>query len=221
MLCILRGEGVTRCSIAITSRPVLDSVREMPSYPGWASFSLSQAMEAVATVTLTAADIPGPGWSLGWVQTLSLNNWAIYRGRTVAEGSVLLNKGSPAAALDTYLDSEMVGSPFVYTADRREALIHGGLLPLAVSLRNPPQAPVKLVMQDKPDFAWPYEVTNGMTKAANLLTESRIEMRFCAAVALRDRLGRFTFIGGLNWSVIWGNIYLTSQMALDVAADLG
>lgn len=196
---------MANCSIAITTRPVLDDVKQMPGYPGWAHWAMRQPMEAVATVTFDAGDHPGPGSSIGWLQAMSFNNWAIYKGATPADGSAWLQKGSPTSALITILDSDATGLPFVFKADQPQALFGGGKLPLAASLRPTTPSPVRLMLQDTPDFAWRYEITNGKTKAVNLLTEVRIEMQFCATVASRDPQGRFTFLGGLFWTAIWAN----------------
>lgn len=43
----------------------------------------------------------GPGSSVGWLQAMSLNKWAIYKDVAPADGSVWLQKGTPTSALVT------------------------------------------------------------------------------------------------------------------------
>lgn len=212
---------MANCSIAITTRPVLDDVKQMPGYPGWAHWAMRQPMEAVATVAIDPRDYVGGGWSVGWLQAMSFNNWAIYKGATPAGGSVWLQRASPTRDLVTILDSDATGLPFVFMADQPQMMLHGGMLPLAVSLQGTTPPSVRLLMVDWPNYSWRYQVTNGRTNAVNLLAEARIEMQFCAAVALRDPQGRFRILGGVFWTLIWANRLLADARLLTISPGSG
>lgn len=90
--------SIAASDIRITKRPAL-----APAGPNQAgngvSFSLAQEIEAVGSVTFAGrAGDSGAGWSVGflqaeWVET----NWGVYRGDTVADGSVFVQRARPPA----------------------------------------------------------------------------------------------------------------------------
>lgn len=196
-------------SLRITNRPQLAAVSNTADGLG-ASFELAQHVEAVGTVNFAGAsgDL-GAGWTVGFVQAQWVEtNWALYRGLTVADGSVFVQRARPPARpAQACLDTIGSDLPFYGTAAAPARVPVGGgtAVPFMATLPVAPTFPlsVSVLHSDLPSDNFAYEITNGTTGSSNYLSEAQLEFAFCAMLAVRPPSGSLRLLRGFYWNVAW------------------
>lgn len=205
--------SITGSSISITSRPRIGAITQSWNDPEnahsfSAEYNLAAPMEAIGSVTF-GGGAGAAGWTVGFMQAISLVDWAIYRGATPATGSVLLRKGLPfGQAGQTCFDAERPGTRYQRAIGVQTRLVSGtSSLPCATTLPANSHLPVtvEVVLQDQPQWFHAYLANNSRTGQLNQLAEARAEITLCAVLAATNPAGVVQILGGWIWTVLWQN----------------
>lgn len=163
-------------------------------------------IQATGEVTLLGA--PGDsaeGWTVGFVQAQWIEtNWCYYRGETVKDGSIFIQRARPPArpnqACCDCVDGSPVDNLFYSTIPSQGEIATGTTgdvfpLKLTVSHFDEPQDAVNLVeMNAHPASGAPQP---------NFLAESQMEFHFCTILSVRKPAGAFHHLLSFYWNVHW------------------
>jgi hypothetical protein len=189
--------------ITITARPQVNppvvSGSNIMSYTG-------TPIQATGEVTLLGS--PGDsaaGWSVGFVQVQWIEtNWCFYRGQTVNDGSIFIQRARPPARPNQACCDCVDGSPpsklFYSTIPAHGELATGTPgaafpLKLTVSHFDQPADSVNLVETNS-------SPASGGSKP-NFLAESQMEFHFCTILSVREPSGKFNHLQFFYWNVHW------------------
>lgn len=178
--------------------------------PGRTSSSLRGQSLILATANIQAdADIkvrPSSsgevlpiGWKFGFIQLqLSETNWAYYKGASVADGSMFVNCGSPAArGCDLCRDSERAGQIWYTGAGDEDSTKESKMaMPL-------PWTPPTFYFGDSPEGELGLEYRNPKTGRLNRLEEAKLSLSFLTTLSMRDPSATFTHLRNFSWGVTW------------------
>lgn len=206
--------SITNSNIKFTSQPRIGPITDSWKHPEnagtmmSAQYDLATPMEAIGSVTFSGTG-SGAGWTIGFMQAVSQVDWAVYRGQTPVEGSVLVQKGAQfGQGSRTCFDAQRSGTRFQRPIGMHTLLV-GGMrsLPCAASLPSRSALPITLdvALQDQPRWFHVYLLTNRRTGAVNTLVEARAEVTLCAVLAAIDPTGRVHVLRGWFWTVLWQN----------------
>lgn len=189
--------------ITITARPQVNP----PVVSGSNMSYTGTPIRATGEVTLlgTRGD-SAAGWSVGFVQVQWIEtNWCFYRGQTVNDGSIFIQRARPPARPNQACCDCVDGSPpsklFYSTIAAHGELASGAAgsafpLKLTVSHFDQPSDSVNLVeMNSSP--------ASGGGPKPNFLAESQMEFHFCTVLSVREPSGKFNHLQFFYWNVHW------------------
>jgi hypothetical protein len=174
-----------------------------------------------------ALHVPGNWWAgfiqVEWVET----NWAYYRGKDKADGSLLVQMGRAPARLqpacrDT-LDAPVrqpvngifYGPPnYVWPGTnnvRYQESAPQGNIPMTLNPRH----------RDFPVDQKPLVRRNARTGQVNFLNEVQLEFHFCTMLAARDPAGSFEILKHLYWNLRWQAKFEPSNFVMAAASPAG
>lgn len=199
--------------MAITIKPGSARVRvtahphvNPPAVQGTSMSYTGTPIKATGEVTLlgSAGDNPA-GWQLGFIQLQWIEtNWCYYRGHTVDDGSIFIQRARPPARPNQACCDCVNGSPpsklFYSTIPAHGELVTaaaGAAFPLKLSVSHfdQPSDAVNLVEIN-------HHPASGGTKP-NFLAESQMEFHFCTVLSVREPTGRFHHLLAFYWNVHW------------------
>jgi hypothetical protein len=158
------------------------------------------------TLTGAAGDTPR-GYTLGLIQLQSIEtNWGYYRGKSNADGSLLIQRAHPPARTtrvcrDTY-------KPGPVLADNLPGLDKTiAAADAALPLRMTAQ------LRDKPRDDYALTRANSLTGQQNFLQEVQIEFHFCAILTLLDPHGKYHHLKHFSWNLHWQATFSPSDFA--------
>jgi hypothetical protein len=134
---------------------------------------------------------------LQWIETY----WLHYRGKTSADGSMLVQLGRPPAR------PQQVCRDVVKTSLSRSRIWCN--VDDNGKASDTTKTPVKIaaVMDDEPFETAMLRQINGKTGKANLLHEAQIERHFCAVLSLQDGDAKFLHLASRYWNVRWQAVF--------------
>ena len=184
--------------ITITSRPsvnqpTIDVAHQKAKFNG-------SNIQADGEVTLTAG-----GWELGFLQAQWIEtNWVHYRGHSVGDGSLLLQRGHPPArARQACRDTVGPVADIWYNAvpgQNQNAVVPGGAV-----------FPLKLTAHffDNPSDDCNLVEVNSLNGADNFLREAQFEFHFNTVLSLRETAtGNFHHLLNFFWNAHWQTRFL-------------
>lgn len=156
------------------------------------------------------------GWELGYIQlALFLTDYARYRGKTVAEGSVRITRNVKTLSRDTHeklpslwYDSVRWGihkqGPFVPRGTR--------VLPPGTTLPKSGEYEISAGFGDAPYRSYPPTVRNTATGFENFIYHADIGLQFCTMLTARNPRGHYHVLKHFYWNVRWEAHFLLSSM---------
>lgn len=171
-----------------------------PILAGFQSTQISMGGEA--KLTGDAREIEG--CMLGFVQMQFIETfWCHYRGKTNADGSMLIQRGlSPARSQQTCRDClDKDKSSIFYNVDE-------------LGKPQPPASPpvnLGTGFEDQPSASALLGQINSITNSTNLLREAQLERHFCAVLTLQTPDGKFQHLASRYWNLRWQAIFEPSD----------
>ncbi|HEX3876426.1 MAG TPA: hypothetical protein VHW24_05540 [Bryobacteraceae bacterium] len=188
--------------IEITARPKVNP----PAVLGrLMAYSASPIQATGEVMLLGEAGDSVAGWSLGFVQVQWIEtNWALYRGETIRDGSIFVQRARPPARPNQACCDCVDGSP-------PELLFYSANPSDGESVIAPVDAPFPLKLTvshyDEPsDLLNLVEANEGPASGKpkpNFLAESQMEFHFCTILSLREPSGVFHHLQFFYWNVHW------------------
>jgi hypothetical protein len=188
--------------ITVTDRPRINA----PAVNGASMEYTGTPIKATGEVTLLGArGDSAAGWTLGFVQVQWIEtNWCYYRGQTVNDGSIFIQRARPPArpnqACCDCVDASPPSKLFYSTIPA-----HGEIATAAAGA----VFPLKLTVShfDKPSDAVNLVEVNALpasgTPKPNFLAESQMEFHFCTILSVREPAGKFHHLLSFYWNVHW------------------
>jgi hypothetical protein len=162
--------------------------------------------DIVASGTATLVGVPFEpvgGWALGYIQLKFIGtNYAIYRGRTEREGSILVNNSNQILCRDTdETTPELWYDPIAWG-------IHGtrGTRQLnpAATLPNTGRLAITSGLSDGPRRRFATQRMNARTGRTNFLYKIQTELHFCTILtAFEPGRNRYLPLKHFYWNVLW------------------
>lgn len=155
-----------------------------------------------SVVLVGAAGESVAGWALGYIQLKFIaTDYARYRGRSVAEGSVLVTRSNQILCRDT--DES---SPELWY-DPIRAGMHGArgtrVLPAGTAIQPSGEYVISAGFRDAPRRFFDAKVRNTATGADNLAHHIDIGLHFCTMLTAREPGGRYHVLKHFYWNVRW------------------
>ena len=143
-----------------------------------------------------------------WIET----NWGLYRGKTLADGSVFMQRArAPARPRQACFDANSPGTAFYGRLGAPlEAAGPGGIdLPTVVQAQPGAALPTKVRVGhwDAPQDTFPLTRMSRKTGKMNYLAEAQLEFAFCTLLAAREPNGRMHHLRGLYWNARWQSLF--------------